>query len=58
MERLQEELERSQQECCENVSGCDDGWLSKCSSLLVFFAASIWIGKFESPSYHFPIFFL
>ena len=23
-----------------------------------FFAASIWIGKFESPTYHFPIFFL
>ena len=58
MERLQEEVERSQQECCEHVSGCDDGWLSKCSSLLVLFAASIWIGKFESPSYHFPIFFL
>ena len=37
MERLQEEVERSQQECCENVSGCDDdGWLSKCSSLMFF----------------------
>ena len=59
MERLQEELEGSQQECCENVSGCYDDVFFFVKMLFFdsYFAASIRIGKFESPTSHLRIFF-